>query len=85
MWHLHVTCIYWLLGGGVAALVSSIPIQANKMAIVIEIYSKYEFRTLVRFLEAEGVSQGVIHQRLVSVYGYSVCSQKEVSVWFSTA
>jgi hypothetical protein len=37
---------------------------------------KFEIRTVVRFLQAEGGRVGEIHPRLVSVY-----SQKEVSLW----
>jgi hypothetical protein len=51
------------------------------MASVIENYSKFEVRGVVRFLQAEGVSQSEIHRRLVSVYGQNVFSQNEVSVW----
>jgi hypothetical protein len=51
------------------------------MASVIENYSKFEVRALVRFLRAEGLSQNEILSRLVSVYGQNVFSQKEVFVW----
>jgi hypothetical protein len=51
------------------------------MSTVIENYSKFEVRTVVRFLQAEGVSQSKIHRRLMSVYGQNVFSRKEVSVW----
>jgi transposase len=51
------------------------------MAGVIENYSKFEVRAVVRFLHAEGVSQSEIHHRLVSVYGQNVFSRKEVAVW----
>jgi hypothetical protein len=36
---------------------------------------------VIRFLQAEGMGQGEIHRRLVSVYGQNVVSQKEMSVW----
>jgi hypothetical protein len=39
----------------------------NKMAGVVDNYSKFEVRVVVRFLQAEGVSQSEIHLRLVSV------------------
>jgi hypothetical protein len=51
------------------------------MAGVIENYSKVEVRAVVRFLQAEGVSQSKIHHMLVSVYGQNVFSRKEVFVW----
>lgn len=51
------------------------------MAGVTGNYSKFEVCTVVRFLQAEGVSQSKIHCRLVSVYGQKVFSRKEVSVW----
>jgi hypothetical protein len=51
------------------------------MAFVIENYSKFEVRAMVRFLKAEGVSQRKIHRKLVSVYGQNVFRRKEVSVW----
>jgi hypothetical protein len=50
------------------------------MAGVIENYSKFEVRAVVRFLQADGVSQSEVHLRLVSVYGQNVFSRKEVSV-----
>jgi hypothetical protein len=50
------------------------------MAGRIENYSKFEVCMVVRFLQAEGVSQSEIHRRLVSVYGQKVFRQKEVSV-----
>jgi hypothetical protein len=51
------------------------------MASVIENYLKFEVHAVVRFLQAEGVSQGKIHHRLVSVYGQNIFSQKKMSVW----
>jgi hypothetical protein len=51
------------------------------MAGVIENDSKLEVGAVVRFLQAEGLSESKIHHRLVSVYGQNVFSQKEVSVW----
>jgi hypothetical protein len=51
------------------------------MASVIENYSKFEACMVVRFLQAEGVSQSEIHRRLVNGYGWKVFSRKEVSVW----
>lgn len=36
--------------------------QANEMAGVIENYFKFEVRTVIKFLQAEGVSQSEIHQ-----------------------
>jgi hypothetical protein len=51
------------------------------MAGVTYNYSKAEVHLEVRFLQVEGVSQGKIHHRLVSVYGLNVFSQKEESVW----
>jgi hypothetical protein len=51
------------------------------MAGMMENYLKFEVHAVVRFLQAEGVSQTKIHRRLVSVYGQNVFSQKEVSVW----
>jgi hypothetical protein len=47
------------------------------MAGVIENYSKFEVRTVVRFLQAGGVSQSEIHRRLVSVYGQNVFGQRK--------
>jgi hypothetical protein len=35
------------------------------MARVLENYSKFEFRTVVKFFQAEGLSQREIHRRLV--------------------
>jgi hypothetical protein len=46
---------------------------------VIENYSKSEVRAVVRFLQAEGVSEREIHRRLVSVYGQNVFIRKELS------
>jgi hypothetical protein len=48
----------------------------NKMASVMENYSKFEVNAVVRLLQAEGQSQSDMHQRLVSVKG-----RKEGSVW----
>jgi hypothetical protein len=53
------------------------------MASVVKYYSKFEICTVVRFLQAEGVSQSKIHHRLVSVYNQNVFSLKEVSVWYN--
>jgi hypothetical protein len=50
------------------------------MAGAFENYSKFEVSMVVRFLQAEGMSQSKIHRRLVSVYGQNVFSLKEVSV-----
>jgi hypothetical protein len=41
---------------------------------VTEDHSKSEVRMVVRFLQAEGVSQSEIHHRLESVYGEKVFS-----------
>jgi hypothetical protein len=41
-------------------------LQVNKKAGVNENYSKFEVCAVVRFLQAEGVSQSKIHCRLVS-------------------
>jgi hypothetical protein len=46
----------------VVALVSSfsstcLALEANKMAGVMENYAKFEFRAVVRLLQAEGASQ----------------------------
>jgi hypothetical protein len=51
------------------------------MADVIENYYKFEVRAVVRFLQAEGVSQRKLHREIESVYGDKVFSRKEVSVW----
>jgi hypothetical protein len=51
------------------------------MAGVIANYSNFEVRAVVRFSQAEGVSQREIQRRLVSVYGQKIFSWKEVSVW----
>jgi hypothetical protein len=51
------------------------------MADVIENDSKFEVHAVVRFYQAEGVSQSEIHRRLVSVYDQNVFSGKEVFVW----
>jgi hypothetical protein len=51
------------------------------MAGVIESYFKFEVRAVVRFLQAERVSQGEIHRRLESVSGQNVSSRKEVFLW----
>jgi hypothetical protein len=57
--------------GQVATLVSLFSIhmsklyKQNKMAGVTENYSKFKARMVVRFLQAEGVSQNKIHCRLV--------------------
>jgi hypothetical protein len=53
------------------------------MAGVIVNYSEFEFRTVVRFLHAEGLSQSEIHHRLLSVYGQrffsgSVCTVQQI-------
>jgi hypothetical protein len=50
------------------------------MAGVTENYSKFEVSTLVRLLQAEGVSHSEINRRILSVYGHNVLSRKEVSV-----
>jgi hypothetical protein len=50
------------------------------MASVVEHFSKLEVRTVVRFLQAEEVSQSEIHCRLMSVHVQNIFSQKEVSV-----
>jgi hypothetical protein len=44
-------------------------------------YSKFEVREVVRFLQAEEVSQSEIYRRLASVYGQKVFSRKEVFLW----
>lgn len=52
------------------------------MAGVIQPYSEYEVRVVIHFLQAEGVTQSVIHRRLVNVYGQNVLNRKEVvRVW----
>jgi hypothetical protein len=51
------------------------------MGSVIDNYSKFEVCTVFRYLQVERVSESKFHQRLVSVYGQNVFSQKEVSVW----
>jgi transposase len=51
------------------------------MADVIENYSKFDVRAVLRFLQAEGVSQREIHRRFVNVYDQNVFSRKAVSVW----
>jgi hypothetical protein len=51
------------------------------MAGVIENYSKFEISAVIRFLQAEGVSESGILRMLESVYGRNVFSRKEVSVW----
>jgi hypothetical protein len=48
---------------------------------VIEIYTKFQVRPVVRFLQAEGVIQNMIHQRCVNAYGQNIFRQEEVSVW----
>jgi hypothetical protein len=50
---------------------------------VIEYYSKFDVRVVVRFLQAEGISQSDINCRVVSVYVQNILSKKEVSVWCS--
>jgi hypothetical protein len=50
------------------------------MAGVTENYSGFEVRSVVRFLQAEGVGRREIHRRLVNVYGQKVFSRKEESV-----
>jgi hypothetical protein len=50
------------------------------MAGVIENYFKFEVGAVVRFLQAEEVSQSEIHRRLVSVCCNNVFSRKEMSV-----
>jgi hypothetical protein len=52
-------------------------LQANKMAGVIENYSKFEVRPVVRFLQTEGVSQSEIQHRLVSIYGQKFSSERK--------
>jgi hypothetical protein len=44
------------------------------MAGMIENYSKFEVRAVVRFLQAEGESHGKIHRWLASIYGHNVFS-----------
>jgi hypothetical protein len=51
-------------------------LQAKKVAGVIENYSKFEIRTMVRLSQAERMSQSEIHRRLVSVYGQKVFSRR---------
>jgi hypothetical protein len=53
------------------------------MAGVTENYSKIEVGAVIRFLQAEGVSQSEIRRRSLSVYGQKVFSQEEMSVWFN--
>jgi hypothetical protein len=55
--------------------------QANKLAAVAENYSKLVVPMVVRFLQAEGVSQSKINHRLASVYGQIVFSCKEGFLW----
>jgi hypothetical protein len=52
----------------------------NKMAGVIENYSKSEVRAVVKCFRAEGLIESEICRRLVSVYGQKVFSRK-VSMW----
>jgi hypothetical protein len=47
---------------------------------VIESYSKFELHAVVKFLQAEAVSQSEVHRRPASVYGQNVFSRNEVSV-----
>jgi hypothetical protein len=85
---LDVTWKYWYVWqrrsaeASVAVLYPCVyALQANKMAGVNGHSCKFEVRAVVRFMQAEGVSQSRIHGRLVSVYGQNVCSRKEASVW----
>jgi hypothetical protein len=48
------------------------------MASVIENYSKFQVHAVLRFLQAERVSESEIHCRLVSVYSQNVLSRKRV-------
>jgi hypothetical protein len=50
------------------------------MASVIENYSKFEVRAVVRFLQAAGASQSEIHRRLLSFYSQKIFSRKVVPV-----
>jgi hypothetical protein len=50
------------------------------MGGVTENYSKIEVRAVVRFLQAEGVTESEINSRLLSVYGQKVFSRKDVSL-----
>jgi hypothetical protein len=49
-------------------------LQANKMAGVIENYSKFEVLAVDRSLQVEGMSQSEIHRRSVTVYGENAFS-----------
>jgi hypothetical protein len=44
------------------------------MAGVIENYSMFEARAMIRFLQAQGMSQREIHRKLASVYSQEVFS-----------
>jgi hypothetical protein len=46
------------------------------MVDVIENYSKFEVRAVVRFLQALGLNQNEIHRRLVSVYRPNISRRK---------
>jgi hypothetical protein len=49
------------------------------MADATENYSKFDVRAIVRFWQAEEVSQSEIHRRSLSVYGQKAVSRQEVS------
>jgi hypothetical protein len=51
----------------------------NKLAGVIENYSKFWVCAVLRFLQAETVGQSKIHHRIVSVYSNNIFSRKQVS------
>jgi hypothetical protein len=51
-------------------------LQWNEIAGVIENYSEFEVRAVVRFLQAEGMSQSEILRRFASAYG-----RKKKSLW----
>jgi hypothetical protein len=53
------------------------------MAGMIENYFNFEDHAVVRFLQAEGVSQNKIHSRLLSAYGQNVSSRWRLSVWLN--
>lgn len=51
------------------------------MAGVVQRYSKFKVWAVIRFSQAEGVTQGDIHLRLVKVDVQNVLNRKDVCVW----
>jgi hypothetical protein len=51
------------------------------MAGLVETWSNFEVRSVIRFLQLKGTSPAEIHLQLVEVYGVNIMSPKHVWVW----